>query len=124
MKYTRREIALRGWASCVAARHCFAAGYRDYSRCLPDYLTRLADEARLKRDRALSNLKNRAAIEERQAWARDNTFAAACSPFTAERPADQPSNSPFSLLKPNDDSAPGIVENSTGAFPAPRPARA
>lgn len=70
MKYTRREIALGGLASCVAVRYSAAAEYRDYSRCLPDYITRLANEARVSRDRALAKLNSKKAIEERQAWAR------------------------------------------------------
>lgn len=71
MKYTRREIAFGGLASCLAVRYSLAASkYRDYSRCLPDYISRLAEEARARRDNALSNLNNRKAVEERQAWAR------------------------------------------------------
>lgn len=70
MKYTRREIAFGGVASCLALRYSSAAGYRDYSRCLPDYIARLANEARVQRDHALSKLDNHKAIEERQAWVR------------------------------------------------------
>lgn len=43
--------------------------YRDYSRCLPDYLTALAREAAQRRDAALAKLTNAAAIAERQRWA-------------------------------------------------------
>jgi dienelactone hydrolase len=85
MKYTRRGIALRGLASYLAARRSSAVGYRDYSRCLPDYLTRLSDEARLKRDRALSKLENRAAIQARQAWARE-AFQKLIGKFPAKTP--------------------------------------
>jgi dienelactone hydrolase len=70
MKYTRREITLGSLASCLGVRYSLAAEYRDYSRCLPDYITRLADEARTRRDQALAKLVDRTAIEERQVWAR------------------------------------------------------
>ncbi len=73
MKYTRRELAFGGLASCLATRCCAGAEYRDYSRCLPDYITRLAGEARGRRDRALSKLNSPKAIEERQTWVR-STF--------------------------------------------------
>jgi hypothetical protein len=72
-------------ASYLAARRSSAVGYRDYSRCLPDYLTRLSDEARLKRDRALSKLENRAAIQARQAWARE-AFQKLIGKFPAKTP--------------------------------------
>ncbi len=42
--------------------------YRDYSRCLPDYLRDLADRAYQARNRAISNLTTPAAIRERQQW--------------------------------------------------------
>ena len=44
--------------------------YRDYSRCLPDYLRRLADQARRQRDAALTALTTKAAIKARQTWVR------------------------------------------------------
>lgn len=42
--------------------------YRDYSRCLPDFLTRLAREAAQRRDAALARLTTAEAIAERQRW--------------------------------------------------------
>jgi dienelactone hydrolase len=42
--------------------------YRDYSRCLPDYLRDLAERAYQSRNRAISNLTTPAAIRERQPW--------------------------------------------------------
>jgi dienelactone hydrolase len=45
--------------------------YRDYTRCLPAYLTALADAARAKRDAAIAQLTTPAAIGARQTWARE-----------------------------------------------------
>ncbi len=42
--------------------------YRDYSRCLPDYLRDLAERAYQSRNRAIALLTTPAAIEERQKW--------------------------------------------------------
>ena len=42
--------------------------YRDYSRCLPDFLTLLAREAAQRRDAALARLTTAEAIAERQHW--------------------------------------------------------
>ena len=45
--------------------------YRDYSRCLPDYLTSLARAAYEKRDRDLAVLTDAVSVRKRQAWARE-----------------------------------------------------
>ncbi len=42
--------------------------YRDYSRCLPDYLRDLAERAYQSRNRAISSLTTPDAIRERQRW--------------------------------------------------------
>ena len=42
--------------------------YRDYSRCLPDYLRDLAERAYQSRNRAILKLTTPAAIRERQQW--------------------------------------------------------
>ncbi len=42
--------------------------YRNYARCLPDYLRLLAQEAHARRDQALARLTTHEAIFERQAW--------------------------------------------------------
>ncbi|MGH9696371.1 MAG: hypothetical protein ACRD5Z_19640, partial [Bryobacteraceae bacterium] len=42
--------------------------YRDYSRCLPNYLTALARAAYEKRNRALALLTDAPAIHRRQLW--------------------------------------------------------
>lgn len=45
--------------------------YRDYSRCLPDFLRELAKEAYQEREREIAKLTTPAAIHERQRWARE-----------------------------------------------------
>ena len=45
--------------------------YRDYSRCLPEYISGLARTAYEKRRRALALLTTSTAIRRRQAWTRD-----------------------------------------------------
>jgi dienelactone hydrolase len=42
--------------------------YRDYSRCFPDYLRDLAEQAYQLRNRAIENLTTPATIRERQRW--------------------------------------------------------
>ena len=65
---TRRELLVgsAGWWASRAA----GAGYRDYSRCLPDYLRDLAAEAYRKRNTALAKLVTPQAIQARQRWVR------------------------------------------------------
>jgi dienelactone hydrolase/pimeloyl-ACP methyl ester carboxylesterase len=72
--WSRRE-----WLSSMAVG---AAGitkldgfyYRDYSRCLPNYLTALARAAYEKRNRALALLTDAPAIHRRQLWARETLW--------------------------------------------------
>jgi dienelactone hydrolase len=45
--------------------------YRDYSRCLPDYLRGLAEESYQRRNRALAGLTTPEQIRRRQAWVRE-----------------------------------------------------
>ncbi|HVX66917.1 MAG TPA: acetylxylan esterase, partial [Bryobacteraceae bacterium] len=45
--------------------------YRDYSRCLPDFLRELAAQAYARRNRELAKLATAARIRERQVWARE-----------------------------------------------------
>lgn len=44
--------------------------YRQYARCLPDYLTALATDAHKRRSERLAKLTTPAAVKEYQAWAR------------------------------------------------------
>lgn len=53
-----------------ARRSIPATVYRDYSRCLPDFLRGLAAEAYARRNREIAKLTG-AAIRARQAWARE-----------------------------------------------------
>jgi dienelactone hydrolase len=76
---TRRDLfALSGAAllpapatSAPAARAIPATAYRDYSRCLPDFLRGLAAEAYARRNREIAKLTSAGAIRARQAWARE-----------------------------------------------------
>jgi dienelactone hydrolase len=71
--YSRRE-----WLSITATGIVFPKldgfYYRDYSRCLPEYLASLARAAYEKRNRALSLLTDAAAIRQRQVWARETLW--------------------------------------------------
>jgi len=71
--WSRREWL---WATAAAAVVPRPDGfyYRDYSRCLPDYLTSLARAAYEKRNHALSLLTGAAAIRQRQLWARETLW--------------------------------------------------
>ena len=62
---TRRQIL-----SLMAAPGV-PVGYRDYSRCLPDYLRELAQQAYLARNREIAKLTNATAIRARQKWVRE-----------------------------------------------------
>lgn len=73
--YSRRE-----WLSAMAAialspKLCKADlpgfYYRDYSKCLPEYLTSLADAAYAKRKAQLEQLTDASAIRDRQQWVRE-----------------------------------------------------
>ena len=76
---TRREL-LSASAAFAFARSLDAADakfpgtpYRDYARCLPDYLRGLAKEAYEQRNRQIEKLTSVAAIRQRRQWV-DNTF--------------------------------------------------
>ncbi len=71
---SRREIlALAAMGGLLRRRAGAQQGapaiiYRDYSRCLPDYLRDLAERAYQSRNRAIASLTTPAAIRERQRW--------------------------------------------------------
>ncbi len=65
---TRRRIL-----SLLAAQ-AVPIGYRNYSRCLPDYLRELAQKVYLARNRELAKLTNPAAIGARQKWVRQTLW--------------------------------------------------
>ena len=64
-------------AGCAALTSTLGAAelsgfyYRDYSKCFPDYLSRLAGAAYEKRNHELSLLANPSAIHARQTWVRE-----------------------------------------------------
>jgi cephalosporin-C deacetylase-like acetyl esterase len=71
---TRREmlgtaIALGG-AWRVRAQSGTAIHYREYARCLPDYLASLAADAYARRNARIAQLKTAPSIREYQSWAR------------------------------------------------------
>ena len=48
--------------------------YRDYARCLPDYLRELAEQAYRRRNHEIARLKTPEAIRVRQQWARETLW--------------------------------------------------
>ena len=70
---TRRTLLWLAGGCAAAPRYAAAQEilrYRDYSRCLPDFLRDLAAEAYTKRNAALAKLTTPEAIQERQQWVR------------------------------------------------------
>jgi cephalosporin-C deacetylase-like acetyl esterase len=74
---TRRQLlALPGAAAflrqpAISQKPYPGTAYRDYSRCLPDYLRELAGQAYQRRNRQLALLTTPAAVKARQRWARE-----------------------------------------------------
>ncbi len=68
---TRRQI-LQSVAAFAgpALRAASPVHYREYARCLPEYLSALAAEAYSRRNARIAQLKTAAAIHEYQVWAR------------------------------------------------------
>ena len=66
---TRRGLLILG-AGALAARAA-RVNYRQYSRCLPDYLAGLARQAYQRRNSAIHKLTTREAIQARQHWVRE-----------------------------------------------------
>jgi dienelactone hydrolase len=62
--------ALRGAAAPADSSAYPGVAYRDYFRCLPDFLEELAAQAYKKRNAALAQLTTPAAIHARQQWTR------------------------------------------------------
>src|SRR6266852_4107517 len=63
---TRRDLL-----SSLLAAPSAPVGYRNYSRCLPDFLRDLAQRAYQMRNRELAKLTTPAAIRARQQWVRE-----------------------------------------------------
>ena len=79
MHTTRRRLILSGLgALAIRAQTPHAQiRYRDYSRCLPDYLGRLARAAFERRNAALAKLKSPGDVRARQHWARETFWGLA-----------------------------------------------
>src|SRR5579864_911587 len=74
---TRRQLlALPGAAGllrlpALAQKPYPGTAYRDYPRCLPDYVRALAQKAYQKRNEEIGRLTTAEAVEARKRWARD-----------------------------------------------------
>ncbi|MCX6622176.1 MAG: acetylxylan esterase [Acidobacteria bacterium] len=70
---TRRELIRWSCAAAAVAgplRSANEIAYREYSRCLPDFLASLAREAYQRRKTAIARINTPAAVRRRAAWAR------------------------------------------------------
>lgn len=74
---TRRQLFALPAAAAVVRRPAFSqqqfpgVAYREYPRCLPDYIRGLAAEAYDRRNREIAKLLTPAAVRARQRWARE-----------------------------------------------------
>jgi cephalosporin-C deacetylase-like acetyl esterase len=78
---SRRELL------ALSAIRLAEGAYRDYSRCLPDYLGALAAEAYERRNRELSKMTSASAVEARQRWVTETFWQ-----LTGGRPERTPLN--------------------------------
>jgi len=79
---TRRHLLQLAAAGAAAASQI---PYREYSRCLPDFLSVLAVEGYERRKRALARITTPGAARRRAAWARETFWR-----LIGERPRDTP----------------------------------
>jgi dienelactone hydrolase len=101
MKYsTYPRWSRREWMSCIAgctlSRHINSAEtaarpFRDYSKCVPEYLSSLAQSACERRARELSLLTDPAAIQKRQRWIRETFW---------QLVGGQPQRTPLNVQRP------------------------
>ena len=70
---TRRDLLAGLLAAPLAAQEVLPERivYRDYPRCLPEYLRALAAEAYAQRSKALSGITTAESVRARQKWARE-----------------------------------------------------
>ena len=68
---TRRDLMWLATARAFSQTGFPGVPYRDYARCLPDYLRDLAAEAYQTRNAELAKLTTAEAVRRRQAWARE-----------------------------------------------------
>jgi dienelactone hydrolase len=87
--------------------------YREYARCLPDYITSLAAEARARREAAIARLNTAERVIARKEWARATFWQ-----LIGGRPAPSPLNlqshgafdrSGYRLEKISYESSPGVI---------------
>jgi len=77
---TRRQLLALPAAGTLLRAPAFSqktfpgVAYRDYPRCLPDYLRELAEQAYQRRNREIAGLKTPEAIQTRQKWARETLW--------------------------------------------------
>ncbi len=129
MLHCSRRKFLGGLAGCALQSRLATAQlsgfyYRDYSRCLPDYLSALAHQAYQKRRQKLSLLTSPEAIRKRQAWARETFWKLIGNP-----PERTPLNarvtgsfdrSGYRLEKVVYESQPGVVVSANLYIPTSR----
>jgi dienelactone hydrolase len=127
-KLSRREL-LGVVAGCALQHKLNAAQlsgfyYRDYSKCLPDYLAGLAQQAYRKRNHELSLLTTVELIQKRQAWARTTLWT-----LIGGRPERTPLNARvtghferagYRLEKVVYESQPGVVVSANLYIPTTR----
>ena len=83
---TRRQLLGSALAaSALRAQPAAGIRYREYARCLPDYLAALAADAYTRRNARIAGLKTPAAIHDYQAWAR-RTFTQLAGPLPERTP--------------------------------------
>src|SRR6185369_866831 len=84
---TRRELltSLAAVPAALRAGTTTQIGYREYSRCLPDFLRDLAQRSYVARNREMAKLTTPAAIRSRQQWVRE-TFWKLAGPMPERTP--------------------------------------
>jgi dienelactone hydrolase len=73
LNLTRRQLVGLPLAAALGAQSTRYPGipYRDYSRCFPDFLTGLAEDAYRKRNAEIAKLTSLEAVRARQRWVRE-----------------------------------------------------
>lgn len=124
---TRRQVMLLPLSLWAQSRFPGVA-YRDYTRCLPDYLASLAADARARRLRSFAGLTSAEPARARQKWAR-RTLVDLIGPFPEKTPLNARTTGSFErdgyrLEKVVYDSRPGFpisanlyIPHGTPPFP-------
>jgi hypothetical protein len=122
---TRRELMLLPLSLCAQTRFP-GVMYRDYTRCLPDYLGRLAASARARRLQSFAGLTTAEAVRRRQKWAR-RTLIDMIGPFPGKTPLNPRTTGPlerdgYRLEKVVYESRPGFPVSANLYIPSGRAA--